>query len=136
MDLFDKLFDKLFKNPNTIRTIAVKSKNTDKYDNPIGVDSINIQLNNTNKSKIDKLELFSGETKTQKFAFLISILLILFSILDLIIMLAPLDVPNWDPAASIVALVTPMFISYLLYKIAYRKKQGTVDIAPTVTVPK
>ncbi len=87
-------------------------------------------------SNIDKWELLSGETRTQKFAFIISILLMLLSFADLIIMLAPYDVPNWDPAASIIALVVSCLMPYLLYKIAYRKKQGTVGIAPTVTVPK
>ncbi len=114
-------FKNIFKRKDNIRTIAVKSK----YDNPID-----------DKSKIDKWELFSGETYTQKFAFIISILLMLLSFADLIIMLAPYDVPNWDPAASIIALVVSCLMPYLLYKIAYRKKQGTVGIAPTITVPK
>jgi hypothetical protein len=89
---------------------------------------------NTNKSNISGLELLWGSTKTEKFAFLISILLMILSIVDLLFMYEIVDVPlRWDPAASITALVVSVLMPILLVTLAYRKMNATVKPS---TVPK
>jgi hypothetical protein len=98
------------------KEIFVKSKHTDKYDNPINY-----------ISKIDKWELLSGGTNTEKFAFWISIFLIVLSFFDLLFMFEILDgPPRWDPAASIIALVVSCFMPVLLTILASRKMNATV----------